>query len=218
MTKRATKKPPKDAAQARRIPTQARAKERATRILDAAATELARIGLDAATMEGIAARAGTSVGSIYQFYANKQAVFDALVMRYLDASRDLFERLVREQAAEPSWEKMLDRAVDAFAALDREGPLFRVIWANWHHASAMAEVAFALNRQFAQQVELLLARLAPSLPARERPVVATIVVETMAAGLLTAARTADEKLADALVAETKVLLRRYLRPIVRARA
>ena len=60
----------------RRVPTQERARRRVARILDAAALVFAEQGFEAATMEDIAARAETSIGSIYQFFPNKLAIFD----------------------------------------------------------------------------------------------------------------------------------------------
>lgn len=197
----------------RRVPTQARAKERHERILGAAAAEIARVGLDATTIEAIAERAGTSVGSIYQFFGGKEGIFQALVMLYLDGSRALFEGLLLESRGSATWETLLDRAIDAFAAFDREGPLFRAIWTNWHHAHGVAEIAVALNREFARQVQGLLATFAPRIPKAKRPVVATTVVEVMSATLLAAARSNDRKFSDAMVAEAKVVLRCYLTPL-----
>jgi hypothetical protein len=42
-----------------------------------------------------------------------------------------------------------------------------------------------------------------------------MLVETMAAALFFAARTDDTRVGDAMVAETKVLLKRYLEPYTR---
>lgn len=66
----------------RRTPRQARSQERRERILDAAAALIAESGVDAATTNAIAERAGTSVGSLYQFFPNGAAVRYALARRY----------------------------------------------------------------------------------------------------------------------------------------
>ena len=83
---------------------QARSKERAERILDAAAHVFAEAGFDAATTEAIAERAETSIGSVYQFFPNKDALFDAIASRYFERSRALFERLMAEASA-TSWRR-----------------------------------------------------------------------------------------------------------------
>src|SRR6202011_4219225 len=75
----------------RRVPTQDRSRQRVERILDAAARTFAEVGFEAATTETIAERAGTSIGSVYQFFPNKKALYDAIASRYLDRTRRLFD-------------------------------------------------------------------------------------------------------------------------------
>lgn len=66
----------------RRIPQQLRGERRVARILDAAAQVFAEIGYDAATTNTIAARANTSIGSVYQFFPNKESILMALARKY----------------------------------------------------------------------------------------------------------------------------------------
>jgi len=67
---------------ARRLPKQRRSEETAGVILDAAAQVLVREGYARATTNRIALRAGVSVGSIYQYFDDKNAIFDALIDRF----------------------------------------------------------------------------------------------------------------------------------------
>ncbi len=199
---------------ARRVPTQARSRERYERILDAAAEEFAGVGYDGSTMEAIAERAESAVGSVYQFFPNKLAVYEALVKKHLDGAKALFDALLSAtgEAKPPSWEELVDQGVDAFAAFDRSGPLFRAIWTNLPHASGALRDAYAVNREFAARVATLLGRYAPGLSRGRRPLVATMLVEVMTSGLTFAARIDDARFADAVIEETKVLLKRYLAP------
>ena len=66
----------------RRVPRQERAEQRVAELLDAAASELAEVGYDAATMKAIAIRAGASIGAAYQYFPNKEALVGALRERY----------------------------------------------------------------------------------------------------------------------------------------
>lgn len=66
----------------RRVPRQERAEQRVAELLDAAASELAEVGYDAATMKAIAIRAGASTGAAYQYFPNKEALVSALRERY----------------------------------------------------------------------------------------------------------------------------------------
>lgn len=68
---------------ARRVPRQARGERRVTAILDAAAQVLGEVGYDAMTVSAVAERARTPIGSVYQFYANKEAIGQAVAERYL---------------------------------------------------------------------------------------------------------------------------------------
>jgi AcrR family transcriptional regulator len=53
-------------------------------VLEAAAQVLVREGYARATTNRIAEVAGVSVGTIYQYFANKDVLFDALIQRYFN--------------------------------------------------------------------------------------------------------------------------------------
>ena len=66
----------------RRIPRQPRGRRRVSQLLDAAAAVISSVGYDAATMTAIAAKAGAPIGSLYQFFPNKEAITHALRTEY----------------------------------------------------------------------------------------------------------------------------------------
>ncbi len=68
----------KIARKGRRRPVQGRSQATVDALLAAAAQILARHGPDAATTNAIAERAGVSIGSLYQYFADKEALIDAL--------------------------------------------------------------------------------------------------------------------------------------------
>ena len=65
-------------------PLQARGHRRVDLLLDAAAAVVAEVGVEAATTNAIAARAKTSVGSLYQFFPDKDALVWALGQRFIE--------------------------------------------------------------------------------------------------------------------------------------
>src|SRR5215471_21720441 len=65
-------------AKERRIPRQARAEETVAAILEGAAQVLEAGGLAALTTNAVADRAGVSIGTLYQYFADKQALLRAL--------------------------------------------------------------------------------------------------------------------------------------------
>jgi AcrR family transcriptional regulator len=67
---------------AARAPKQERGKQRVAELLRAATTVFAEKGYEAATMTEIAARANAPIGSLYQFFPEKEALADTLVQNY----------------------------------------------------------------------------------------------------------------------------------------
>lgn len=68
----------------RRQPKQQRGKDRVDKILNAAAEVFDQVGYKTATTHQIAAKAGTAVGSLYQFFPNKAAIFNAMELRHIE--------------------------------------------------------------------------------------------------------------------------------------
>src|SRR6185436_6662896 len=104
----------------RRVPTQERAKKRVERIIDAASHVFADEGYDAATMEAIAARAETSIGSIYQFFPNKISIFNALSRHYHEKVRAFFDLLLGGPLLDRPWGELLDAAIDALVLFHQQ--------------------------------------------------------------------------------------------------
>jgi AcrR family transcriptional regulator len=76
----------------RKTPTQERGERRVADLLRAAEQIFSTVGYDAATMSGIAQLAGASIGSLYQFFPNKESIGGALLLEYMnDLSRQLDE-------------------------------------------------------------------------------------------------------------------------------
>lgn len=211
MKTRKTREPSTDPeGAARRVPTQERAKKRVERIIEAASHVFAEEGYEAATMEGIAARAETSIGSIYQFFPNKLSLFNALARHYHDKLRTFFDLLLGGPLLEQPWAEILDSGIDAFMAFHENEPGFRAVWVGLHLTDEVVTEGEAINRDFAKRIEAILGAKLPGVPARLRPVVATMMVEILTAMLIVCARRPAE--AKALKIETKALLRRYLAP------
>ncbi|MGC7096008.1 TetR/AcrR family transcriptional regulator [Amycolatopsis lurida] len=76
----------------RKQPRQVRAELTRQRILIAAAHVFGEHGYAAGTTNRIAERARVSIGSLYQYYPNKDAILLELVTRHLDAGREAVER------------------------------------------------------------------------------------------------------------------------------
>lgn len=91
----------KAASPKRRSPQQERARETAEAIVTAAELILVEIGYAHASTNVIARRAGVSVGSLYQYFPNKEAVYRAVVARHRERVHPLISNML-VQLAEPS--------------------------------------------------------------------------------------------------------------------
>lgn len=83
------------ASRVRKKPVQARSVATVTAILDAAAHILEVLGPSGYSTNAVAARAGASIGSVYQYFPSKDAITRALIER---ASRALLDDVQRELA------------------------------------------------------------------------------------------------------------------------
>jgi AcrR family transcriptional regulator len=68
----------------RKRPRQQRSKDTVDTILDATARVLKHVGFDGLTTNAIAEKAGVSIGSLYQYFPNKEALVSALIERHCE--------------------------------------------------------------------------------------------------------------------------------------
>lgn len=87
-----------------RQPQQMRGRERVEAVLDACAALLSEEGLGELTMHKLAKRAKTSIGSLYHFFPDKDAVVEALCHRHLNALADIRNEL--DRIAAEQWQAM----------------------------------------------------------------------------------------------------------------
>lgn len=114
----------------RKAPRQERSRLTVEAILDAAARVFERHGYAAGTTNRIAERAGVSIGSLYQYFPNKDAILVALVEQHLDEGTAAAGPVLRALVADPPpLEEGMRRLVEAMVALHRERPrLHRVLF------------------------------------------------------------------------------------------
>ncbi|WP_036144627.1 TetR/AcrR family transcriptional regulator [Luteibacter sp. 9135] len=75
-----------------RAPQQERGRKRQEAIIDATAALIAEGGVDSVTMQAVAQRASSSVGSMYHFFRNREQLLDELAQRHADALEDIFKQ------------------------------------------------------------------------------------------------------------------------------
>ena len=79
-----------------KAPSRARGHARVASLLEAASAEFAEKGYETTTMTAIAARANSSIGSLYQFFPTKEQVAGTLIEQYVTELEAVFDRLSKE--------------------------------------------------------------------------------------------------------------------------
>jgi AcrR family transcriptional regulator len=104
----------------RRIPRQARAAETVALILEATAQILEAGGLPAFTTNAVAERAGVSIGTLYQYFADKNEILLALARQQMTAGlADIGRALQGDPSVEGRVRAVVQAMVNAFGGRHR---------------------------------------------------------------------------------------------------
>ncbi len=200
-------------ASLRRLPKQKRSRQRVERILEAAAQVFAEVGYEAATTHAIASRAGTAIGSIYQFFPDKLAIFHALEERHMEQVRAIHAQLMTPQMAQLPLEQMVQQMLETFAVyFEHPGP--KVVYIQYFVAPQMFKYfddsfTQGLIQDFANQLKLR----NPALSPEKSQLLAEVCIQCYNSLLLVALRS-DGTHRQQLYEEMRELLVAYLRPYV----
>jgi len=141
----------------RKKPAQTRSKATVEAILEAAARVLVEEGFDRTTTNRVAEVAGVSIGSLYQYFPNKEALLSTLAERHMsamlgqladmanelldapleDAVRAYVRAMLAVHAVDPALHRVLTENVPRVAGLDR-----------WREMQSQAE---AIVRQYLER-------------------------------------------------------------------
>jgi AcrR family transcriptional regulator len=97
----------------RKTPVQARSAASVSAILEATIQVLLSVGKERLTTTRVAARAGVSVGTLYQYFPNKSALLQAVVKRHFSEITNAIEAVCHEQKGK-SLPEMATALVTAF--------------------------------------------------------------------------------------------------------
>lgn len=194
----------------RRTPRQARAVNTVELIFETTARIIERNGIDSVTTNQVAADCGISIGSLYQYFSNKQALLTAMAERDLMASsRDVQEAVLKAIA---NGDQDLDQAA-ARALLNSISPRHRVRRALVEYATRLGR--FDILQIPLIQVEQLFAQsaqsLTPTKPIDPMSPLQAFVMTSAVTGVLHAALMRDGLWLDSaeLATEIALLARSY---------
>lgn len=178
----------------RKTPTQDRSRATVGAIVEATGQVLGARGPRGTTTVHVASRAGVSVGSLYQYFPDKEALIAAFFEARLRQDVELLERVVARAAGSPV--DVLRVAIEETVALyRRDRELYRSVAEMLPLMEQTVEVREGLGRAHAFATAHL--RAHPELlGGRDPELVATIALHTVRGALFRVVETAPEKLDD----------------------
>lgn len=194
----------------RKTPSQQRSRFTYDTILEAAARVFDAEGMSATTNR-IAERAGVSVGSLYQYFPNKQALLHELALRHIDQAEAAFAAALQQiRASRPSLDTVVADLVRL--AVRENGPLARAHQVLREHTPRTREIERRFERFIDVVVDGLVDYLDPADDAsdetRLRIRLAVAALDSQIHRIVLAAATAEER-----DARTKVVIEQTLRVI-----
>lgn len=160
-----------------RQPIQERGERRVEEILDAAAAVIVEVGVEAATTNAIAERAGSSVGSLYHFFPNKDAIILALAARYEAELRELNQVAMTADAATVPIARMVEGIVTPLAKFMERTPAYMPVYYAIRDPRHPGCMTTELTEAIVGLVDRLMAARAPNVPAAHRRLQAGVAVE-----------------------------------------
>jgi AcrR family transcriptional regulator len=197
-------------------------------MLDACAELVDEVGCDGLTTTLLAERARVAIGSVYQFFPDKQAVVRALVVRNLE---EYLGRLANRlaSAAFRHWWEAVDAAIDEYIEMHRNVPGFRTLRfgdigdrqltdGQLDSATAIADQLVALlsdqlgasSQSEPSQSEPSQSEPEPSAAGQSEPRFALIVATEMSDALVTLAFRRDPDGDPQVLAECRALAKEYV--------
>ncbi|MDY6940163.1 MAG: TetR/AcrR family transcriptional regulator [Cyanobacteriota bacterium] len=197
--------------QMRRQPQQARSQERVKHILDVAEQLFLEIGYESTTTRSIASRAKVSVGSLYQFFPDKEAILKALAIRYLQMQYQRFLDLHTPETVTLPLSSYVDRTIDVFDRFYTDYPGSRAIFEQlldtitWSAIEKIDDFEYQVIDEFARFFH----SRKPSLSMAKCERIAMVITKTISE-LLWLSLSGDREFRQELIAETKLLTLSYL--------
>ncbi|BBX65993.1 hypothetical protein MSAS_51670 [Mycobacterium saskatchewanense] len=190
----------------RRPARQQRSQATLERILQGAGHSFDEAGVDASTMDAIAERAGTSIGSVYRFFKDKDALVITLTERWRERAADVFTDLHSDERLTADADEVLADFIARFARLVAETPGARGLLVSTINAAETLP-----DQSWTPHVERFIARYAPGLPpARRRAAAQTY--QTITFALMVDAARAGRAMRARLV-EAQSVLTGYIRQL-----
>jgi AcrR family transcriptional regulator len=189
----------------RRVPQQDRGERRVAEVLEAAAQVIGERGYEGATMTEIAERAGASIGALYQYFPNKEAIAQELRRKLAEEMRSHWAPLAQEGAG-LGVEDLVERILGVLIDFMENRPEFMPLL----NAPVKIQRDPAARIQLREAFAALFREKRPELTAEDAFRMANVTLQVVK-GMRPMYAEAPVAERGAIVLEFKVLLTSYLR-------
>ncbi|WP_042442026.1 TetR/AcrR family transcriptional regulator [Streptacidiphilus jiangxiensis] len=155
---------------------QARGERRIAQLLEAAGQVFAESGYAATTTNAIAARAGVSPGSLYQYFPNKDAIAAALAEYYADNLDALLAPFAVLDPSVVTLEQALAVSLGPIVEFHRVNPACIVLFVGGSAPGHVMDLQAPLMARTHQRITALLTLYGPDLPATRLELGATVML------------------------------------------
>jgi AcrR family transcriptional regulator len=197
----------------RKARRQQRGMLRVEEILQAAGVLFAERGYDTVTTNMIAARAGVSPGSLYQFFPNKEAIAQAFAADATEHLHRVYDTLLSSEVMILPLQVFVDTFVDAIIAFNRNYPGYLALELGSTLSPSLALVLAEFQQGLQTRLDALLAAYWPHSTPEQRELPLLVSYRVFLALLPLVLQGAEEE-QRAIIRELKAVLYRYWEPIV----
>lgn len=202
-----------DSTALRHTPRQVRGQKKVDHIVRSAEALFAEVGFEQATTNAIAARAGISIGSLYQFFSSKEAILSAMANRYLEQMRRAIDEGL-EDSDPVQLEYFFTKMLQMVVKLQEQRPYFLQCLGRSRPSPILCQAVTDLNDYVTERMYAILAQVCVEESPKVVRLRARVCIETIGALLPLAVRSRgrDRTLATR---EIVTVLMRYLAPTLK---
>jgi AcrR family transcriptional regulator len=194
----------------RKQPSQQRSRERVDRILRAAGELLATEGFESLSTNAIAARAGLPIGSLYQYFEDKDQIIDELVRRFSAEISEFAARELRADDLRNDTAGFIRTLIGGIGRIQADYAGFVCLFAPGAGRDRIAASADELKRIIVERLDAIFAAALPELAAPERRRILDVWLD-ITRGMISSLDKSSPSNRAALIGELQIVLLSYLR-------
>jgi len=200
----------------RTAPQQIRSQQRVDLILDTAAVLFSESGYENASTNAIAERAGISIGSLYRYFPDKDAILRALAGRYRAEMLALYDQVFTRDVVYLPLPVLIDRLIDPFLEKHLNSPVYTHILLGADVSPEIASASRELEAESIRRTVELFLLLVPQMEEQRARLSATVVKAIIKSLISSLGTSSDADYQQQIILEFKRVLLAYVENTLRS--